>query len=112
MSSGPATAVAIYLSIFSVVAPGFGEAAPLSLLRSTAHGAEQMATRLGPVEAFAVEGGAQTILKQSDGARVFIQEVAPGKFNVVIKNGQKVVSVFRHLRQGALDRLARNYGWH
>jgi len=52
-----------------------------------------------------------TVLKQSDGARVFIKETAQGRFNVIVEGERGIITAFRNIRRGALERLSRNYGW-
>jgi len=81
---------------------------------ATEHGAQRMRERdiLTP-EVRRIMGNAETIKTQRDGARVYIERTANGRFNVVVHNAEtnKIITVFPTIRQGALNRLARNYGW-
>jgi RHS repeat-associated protein len=48
---------------------------------------------------------------QSDGAKVFIKETRPGKFTFIIDGRDGLVTARRDFSQGAIDRLAKSYGW-
>jgi len=50
------------------------------------------------------------IKTQADGAQVYIKEVNPGRFNVIVdENG--VVTELKNISEKSLDRLSRNFGW-
>ncbi|ASV73590.1 Flagellar hook-length control protein FliK [Thermogutta terrifontis] len=83
-------------------------------VRATAHGYQRLLERSWTLAEYnAVKAGGR-MLTQADGATVYILEVAPGKFNVLIENPAtgKVISAFKHISKKSLDGLARNYGWH
>jgi len=85
----------------------------------TGHGAERiagpLATRggvLSAAEAAEVRLLGQQ-LAQADGASVYILKNSTGQFEVAIYNKSGlIITTFKNLTQKALDRLARNYGWH
>jgi RHS repeat-associated protein len=111
----PVNWVGIYLVAFFTAQPFI---APLEAggmtFAETLHGAERLsdASRLTTLEAVAAERGAQVVLEQGDGAVVYVQEIAPGKFNVVVKGVDGLITNFKHLSARSLARLATRYGWH
>jgi len=88
------------------------EVAASSELEATIHGGGRLAdpTRLMSPAARAVMRNATQIGRQSDGARVFVQQVG-GRFNVVVTGERGVITTFKTIGQKAFDRLARRYGW-
>jgi len=87
-------------------------------IQTTAHGAERIAG------ATATRGGVLTIeelnatkamgreLIQADGAKVFLVEIAPGRFNAVVENANgKLITIMGNWSQKSIARIARNYGW-
>jgi RHS repeat-associated protein len=80
-------------------------------LAATAHGAEQLAERgfSGSDIALTKSGD---VLTQSDGATVYLKEISSGRFNVIIEGQRGVVTALKNIPQGAVSRLAQNYGWH
>jgi hypothetical protein len=51
------------------------------------------------------------ILKQADGAKVFIKELGGGKFNVIVEGEHGVVTAIKNISQKSLEKLATRYGW-
>ena len=90
--------------------------APQGMVEATVHGANRLAeaSRLDPVQAIEAELQATMRYTQADGAKVFVQEITSGKFNVVVKNPatNRIVTVLRSIDSRALANLARNYGWY
>jgi RHS repeat-associated protein len=83
---------------------------------ATVHGAARLAGRGGAdgawttTEIAATKAGIQTT--QRGGAQVFVKEVAPGRFNVIVENhAGRVVTAMRNLSFKSVQRLGRNYGW-
>lgn len=83
---------------------------------ATIHGVARLAGRGGAdgawnaAEIAATRTGIQTT--QRGGAQVFIKEVAPGRFNVIVQNqAARVVTSMRSLSFKSIQRLGRNYGW-
>ena len=86
-------------------------------IRTTAHGAERIAgaaaTRGGVLteaEIVAARATGQT-LKQADGAIVKVQQIAGGRYNVVVEGKRGIITTFKNLSEKSLDRLSNNYGW-
>jgi RHS repeat-associated protein len=80
-------------------------------LAATAHGAEQLAERGFSGSDIALTKSGE-VLTQSDGATVYVKEVASGRFNVIVEGQRGVVTALKNIPQGAVNRLAQNYGWH
>ncbi len=81
--------------------------------RAKRHGAERLAdaTRLGVQQVDDVVKNATRSYTQSDGAKVFVQEVE-GRFNVVVRTeGGELITNLKTISEKALNRLARRYGW-
>jgi len=51
------------------------------------------------------------IKTQTDGAQVYIKEVTPGKFNVIVEGENGVVTALKNISEKSLDRLSKNYEW-
>jgi RHS repeat-associated protein len=107
------------LGVVSVTAGLAGVSAPPGPVPSTIHGASRiagpLATRGGVLSAEEIAAvrasEAQRIMTQPDGAIVRIVETTNGRFNVVIDGLGGYITSFRTISQGALDRLAKRYGW-
>jgi RHS repeat-associated protein len=86
-------------------------------LPSTAHGAERIAgagaTRGGVLSETVINQTRQSgrVMIQADGAKVYVHEVEPGRFNVVVWGERGLITTFERLSQKSLDRLGKNYGW-
>ncbi len=81
-----------------------------AVTRATIHGAEQLVAReFTQAEIAATKTGTQML--QRDGARVFLKEVAPGKFNVIVEGERGVVTALKNIPWKAVTKLAQNYGW-
>jgi len=88
-----------------------------NVIQTTAHGAERVAgataTRGGVLS---VEGINTTktlgrTITQKDGANVFLHEVTPGKFNVVIEGNKGIITTMENWSQKSINKIAKNYGW-
>ncbi|HEV3319323.1 MAG TPA: DUF6531 domain-containing protein [Solirubrobacteraceae bacterium] len=80
-------------------------------LAATAHGAEQLAERGFSGSDIALTKSGE-VLTQSDGATVYLKETSSGRFNVIVEGQRGVVTALKNIPQGAVNRLAQNYGWH
>jgi RHS repeat-associated protein len=80
-------------------------------LAATAHGVEQLAERGFSSSDIALTKSGEA-LTQSDGATVYLKEVSSGRFNVIVEGQRGIVTALKNIPQGAVDRLAQNYGWH
>jgi RHS repeat-associated protein len=83
---------------------------------ATAEGAEEV-WQPGPTErGFSGSDIALTksgeVLTQSDGATVYVKEISSGRFNVIVEGQRGIVTALKNIPQGAVNRLAQNYGWH
>ncbi len=109
-------------TIVTLGAAGLGKLA-LSLsgvkgVQTTLHGSERIAgaaaTRGGVLS---IEGINSTkslgkVFNQTDGAKVFLHEISPGKFNAVIQNQTgKVITTMSNWSLKSINRIAKNYGW-
>jgi hypothetical protein len=74
------------------------------------HGAFRLAVR-GFSEADVALTKTGNVLKQADGAKVFIKELGGGKFNVIVEGEHGVVTAIKNISQKSLERLATRYGW-
>jgi RHS repeat-associated protein len=81
-----------------------------SVVDATIHGAERLAERGFTTEMVNLTKSGD-VLRQADGATVYLKEVAPGKFNVIVEGSRGVVTALRNLSDKAVSRLANNYGW-
>jgi len=78
---------------------------------ATEHGAQRLRERGFSDAERRATMRSNNVRRQADGARVHINETSPGRFNVIVTGERGVITAFRNIRQSALDRLARNYGW-
>lgn len=78
--------------------------------QATIHGGARLAAR-GFTEADIAITRTGTQLLQRDGATVFLKEVTPGKFNVIVEGGRGVVTALKNISEKSVARLAQNYGW-
>jgi hypothetical protein len=86
-------------------------------IQTTVHGAERIAG------ASATRGGVLTIeeikqtkamgreLAQADGAKIFLFEVAPGRFNAVVQGEKGLITTMANWSQKSISRIAQNHGW-
>jgi len=95
------------VAYYSGATPGSGLT---TLGLRSGHGAYRLALR-GFTEADIGLTKTGHVLEQADGAKVFIKEIAPGKFNVLVEGKHGVVSALKNISQKSLERLSRNYGW-
>ena len=87
------------------------EALAETATRATIHGAEQLAAR-GFTEADIALTKTGVQFLQRDGASVFLKEVAPGKYNVIVEGTRGVVTALKNISEKSAARLAQNYGWY
>jgi hypothetical protein len=98
--------------IIRLVGSIFGRARVAApIIGATVHGAQRLAER-GFTPAVVLETRAGHILRQADGCTVYVRQVEPGRFNVLIENAQgNIVSAISRIDALALRNLAINYGW-
>ncbi len=78
---------------------------------ATIHGARQLAVR-GFTQAEVAVTRTGTQMLQRDGAKVFLKEIAPGKYNVIVEGQRGVVTALKNISYKSVRRLAQNYGWY
>ena len=112
MAAGIGAALAVPAAAPLVV--GSVDAAPGTTVEFTAHAAN--ASRGGILSVQEVRAVIQVgrQLVQSDGAKVFVSQLATGRFNVVVQstNTGKIITTLAGITTNALNKLAGNYGWH
>ena len=87
------------------------EAATQATQQATVHGAERLAERgFSQADVVLTKSGQQFL--QRDGATVFLKEVAPGKFNVLIEGQRGVVTALKNVSEKSIAKLAANHGWY
>ncbi|MCX6602066.1 MAG: RHS repeat-associated core domain-containing protein [Acidobacteria bacterium] len=74
------------------------------------HGAFRLAVR-GFSEADIALTKTGNVLRQTDGAKVYIKELGGGKFNFIVEGEHGVVTAIKNISQKSLERLATRYGW-
>jgi hypothetical protein len=78
--------------------------------QATIHGAERLAARgFSEADIALTKTGVQFL--QRDGATVFLKEVTPGKFNVIVEGSRGVVTALKNVSEKSVARLSANYGW-
>jgi hypothetical protein len=86
-------------------------------LQTTAHGTERIAgsaaTRGGVLSLKGINT-TKTLGKgliQADGATVYLHEIRPGRFNVVVQGQKGIITTMEDWPQKSINRIAKNYGW-
>lgn len=83
-----------------------GEPSP----ESTVHGADRLASRGFTAEEVTLTKTGR-VLEQNDGATVYVKQISPDRYNVIVEGDRGVVTALKDIRKRAVDRLATNYGW-
>jgi RHS repeat-associated protein len=98
--------VAAPVLVHNCPAPGDGDP------EYTPHGAQRAAdpSRLNPQQVADVIDNPTERYTQGNGAEVYVQEV-DGRYNVVVRAGNRVVTNLKTISSKSLGRLAKNYGW-
>jgi hypothetical protein len=87
------------------------EAVTQATQQATVHGAERLAERgFTQADIILTKSGQQFL--QKDGAMVFLKEVTPGKFNVIVEGKRGVITALKNVSERGIRRLAANYGWY
>ncbi len=77
---------------------------------ATLHGAERLAKE-GFDQAAVAATRAGRLLRQADGARVYVNEVSPGRYDFIVIGDRGVITAHRGWSFKSVSRLAKNYGW-
>lgn len=48
---------------------------------------------------------------QSYGAKVYIKEVSPGKYNIIVEGDRGIITALKNISKKSLERLTKNYNW-
>lgn len=91
-------------------APRVAEGLTAAGERATIHGAERL-TQAGFTGELIAETRAAFATTQADGARVYIREVSPGRFDFFVQSERGIVTAHRGWSLKSVSRLAANYGW-
>ncbi len=84
---------------------------------TTAHGAERIAGKnatRGGVLSMPEITTTKTLgryFRQADGATVYLHEVSPGKYNVVVEGNKGIITTMKTWSQKSIDRIGKNHGW-
>jgi len=83
-----------------------------SVVATTEHGAIRLIQRgFTPQEISTLKLSPDKIMRQGDGAQVFIKNIGEGKYNVIVEGENGVVTALKNIGQNSLARLAKNYNW-
>ena len=78
---------------------------------ATAHGAQRMQERAFTAADVVSTKTGGLCKAQADGAKVYIKEISPGKYNGLVEGEKGPITVLKGIGQKAVERLGRNYGW-
>ena len=87
------------------------------ILKTTQHGKERIAgnnvARNVVLSAQEIRStkSAGKVFEQADGAKVYLHEISPGKFNAVVQDKNGIITTMRHWSQNSINRIGKNYGW-
>lgn len=79
--------------------------------KATKHGSERLKERGFSESDISDTKNTSNIKSQGDGAKVYIKEVSPGKYNVIIEGENGIITALKNISQKSLDRLTKNYNW-
>jgi hypothetical protein len=79
--------------------------------RATAHGAERLAQSGFTDDLVRLTKSEGQVLRQADGATVYLRESAPGRFDFIVEGERGVITAHTNMPQRAIDGLASRYGW-
>lgn len=83
-----------------------------SVVSTTAHGATRLIQRgFSSQEISNLKLSPDKIMKQGDGANVFIKNLGDGKYNVIVEGETGVITALKNISEKSLERLANNYKW-
>ena len=79
--------------------------------RATAHGAERLAQSGFTDDLVRLTKSEGQVLRQADGATVYLRESSPGRFDFIVEGERGVITAHTNMPQKAIDGLASRYGW-
>jgi RHS repeat-associated protein len=81
------------------------------VIRATAHGAERLAQSGFTDDLVRLTKSEGQVLRQADGATVYLRETSLGRFDFIIEGERGIVTAHRNMPQEAIGGLAKRYGW-
>lgn len=79
--------------------------------KATKHGGERLKERGFSGSDISNTKNTSNIKTQGDGAKVYIKEVSPGKYNVIVEGDRGIITALKNISKKSLDRLTKNYNW-
>jgi len=79
--------------------------------QATQHGMERLRERGFTQNDITTTKQTTNIKTQDDGATVYIKEVSPGRFNVIVEGPRGIITALKNISKKALERLTKNYKW-
>ena len=79
--------------------------------KATKHGSERLKERGFSENDILNTKNTNNIKIQADGAKVYIKEVANGKFNIIVEGKKGIITALKNISQKSLNRLTKNYNW-
>ena len=80
-------------------------------LKATKHGSERLKERGFSRNDISNTKSTSNVKTQSDGAKVYIKEISPGKYNVIVEGDRGIITALKNISKKSLDRLTKNYNW-
>ena len=79
--------------------------------KATKHGSERLKERGFSRNDISNTKSTSNVKTQSDGAKVYIKEISPGKYNVIVEGNRGIITALKNISKKSLDRLTKNYNW-
>ena len=79
--------------------------------KATKHGSERLKERGFSRNDISNTKSTSNVKTQSDGAKVYIKEISPGKYNVIVEGNRGIITALKNISKKSLDRLSKNYNW-
>ena len=79
--------------------------------KATIHGSERLKERGFSRNDISNTKSTSNVKTQSDGAKVYIKEISPGKYNVIVEGNRGIITALKNISKKSLDRLTKNYNW-
>lgn len=79
--------------------------------KATKHGSQRLKERGFSKSDISKTRQTRNVKTQKDGARVYISESSPGRYNVIVEGDSGIITVLKNISEKSLNRLAKNYDW-
>jgi len=109
--AGTVLAVVPFVGKFAGRSVGALSSAARGATRATAHGAERLAQSGFADDLVRLTKSEGQVLRQADGATVYLRESSPGRFAFIVEGERGVITAHTNMPQKAIDGLASRYGW-